>query len=489
MNRTTLTSPFALTAVALSLWCGAPLAAGCMQSSRAPESRGLDVPRPAGPVSAEDRSALYDSLQNEPRENQVVRVVRAVTPSVVFIQTEAYQQVRGPFGTQDRVVSGAGTGVIVHPLGYVVTNYHVVEGARTVTVSFDGDPGRYRAQIVSFVREEDLALLRIIDVPESLRSNRGAVAASHQAEVPAEFPTVRWGTSYDLMPGESVIAIGNPHGQTYTVSTGIISGLHRDIDVQQRGLHFSGLIQTDASINRGNSGGPLLNIRGELIGINSAMNEAAENMGFAIPVDRVRQVLTDALFPQARASWLGFKVGEGDSLRVARVVSDGPAEAAGICEGDQVVAIDGVDMKNAEDFLMGSLQVSPGARARITVRRGRDLLQRELLAWEPLDGLLFERLGATVDEYVVAGRKYVRVVRVREGGPAHQIGMLPGDLLPALRPELQGQRGGAAYRIQDRAVLAGIVDRLEEGTFIEFDVRRDNGQRMYELLNGRLKLR
>ena len=99
----------------------------------------------------------------------------------------------------------------------------------------------------------------------------------------------------------------------YTVSTGIISGLHRDVSVPGRDLNFRGLIQTDASINFGNSGGPLLNIHGELIGINTVMNASAENIGFAIPVDRVRQVLEDVLFPNARRTWLGFDVVEDAS--------------------------------------------------------------------------------------------------------------------------------------------------------------------------------
>jgi C-terminal processing protease CtpA/Prc len=107
----------------------------------------------------------------------------------------------------------------------------------------------------------------------------------------------------------------------------------------------------------------------------------------------------------------------------------------------------------------------------------------------PLDGLLFERLGVTVDERRIGDRRFVEVQRVGAGGPAAQIGMQPGDLVPALRPEV-GRGRGMAYRIQDREVLAGIVGQLGEGTFIELDVYRDtNGDQRYELLNGRLKLR
>jgi len=445
-----------------------------------------EVPSPA----QLDRRALYDSLASEDRTTPVVRIVQAVTPAVVFIQTELHQQVQTIFGPSGRVVNGAGTGVVIQERGYVITNYHVVEGANRITVSFDGDPGRYTAQLVSFVREEDLALLRIIDIPPSLA--RGARPAGDDGEAAdgdgPGFPTVRWGTSVDLMPGEPVVAIGNPHGQAYTVSTGIISGLHRDISVPQRGLHFRGLIQTDASINRGNSGGPLLNIRGELIGINSAMNEAAENIGFAIPVDRVKQVLTDALFPQARASWLGFELAEDDSLRVSSVIPDGPAQQAGICEGDVLVALDGRPVRSAQDFIERRLEVLPRGRVRVEVRHAGRVETRELVAWEPLDGLLFERLGITVAERRFADRVFVQVDKVRTGGPADQIGMRQGDLIPALRPEVR--RGARAYRVQDREVLAALVDLLERDTFIELDVYRDSeGRGNYERLTGRLKLR
>lgn len=450
----------------------------------------LALPQTNGepPLAQDVRTSLYDSLAKEERATPVVRIVQAVTPAVVFIQTEAYQQVQGFFGPEGRRVSGAGSGVVINPKGYVVTNYHVVEGASRITVSFDGDPGRYAAELVSYVREEDLALLRVLEIPESLRASGDTAHPVSASTAQVEFPTVRWGTSVDLLPGEPVVAIGNPHGQTYTVSTGIISGLHRDIVVPQRGLRFQGLIQTDASINRGNSGGPLLNIRGELIGINSAMNEAAENIGFAIPVDRVKQVLTDALLPQARASWLGFELAEDDSLRVTYVTPDGPAQQAGICEGDVVIALDGEEVSTTEEFVLKRLQVREGARVHVTVRHAGRVEERELVAWPPLDGILFERLGITVSERHLLGRVFVQVDRVRTSGPADQIGMLPGDLLPALRPDVR--RGSRAYRIQDREVLAALVDLLERDTFVELDVYRDtDGDGTYERLTGRLKLR
>ena len=121
--------------------------------------------------------------------------------------------------------------VVIHPSGLIVTNYHVVEGAQNIRVSFEGEPESYVAELMSFVREEDLALLKIR--PDEGRAATDPVERKagglRTAGAPREFPTVRLGTSADLMPGERVVAIGSPHGQAYTVSTGIISGLHREI--------------------------------------------------------------------------------------------------------------------------------------------------------------------------------------------------------------------------------------------------------------------
>ena len=198
---------------------------------------------------------------------------------MVYVETEMVQNIRTIFGFQRRVMSGSGSGVVIHPSGFIVTNYHVVEGAQQITVSFDGIP-MVPARMMSAVREEDLALLKIEPVDNGSATELpdwdGDGIADLRPAGERSFPTVRMGTSSDLMPGERVVAIGNPHGQTYTVSTGIISGLYREVPVPGRQLHFRGLIQTDASINRGNSGGPLLNIHGELI-INTVMNTVPRN--------------------------------------------------------------------------------------------------------------------------------------------------------------------------------------------------------------------
>lgn len=252
----------------------------------------LPAPQETQPVSAEERYRR--------RITPITQVVDSATPAVVYIVTEGQTVASDFFGRLiPQRFSGSGSGVVILKEGFIITNYHVVEKASPggIKVSFDKryDETEYEAELVSWVKQEDLALLRI-------RGER-------------DFPTVPMGTSSDLMIGETVVAIGSPYGQTHTVSSGIISGLHRNVDIPNAGLRFGDLIQTDASINFGNSGGPLLNINGELIGINSAVNSQAQNIGFAIPVDRVKAVIEEQLTP----TWLGFEVEPGDHLKVASV--------------------------------------------------------------------------------------------------------------------------------------------------------------------------
>ncbi|MDG1050887.1 MAG: trypsin-like peptidase domain-containing protein [Planctomycetota bacterium] len=446
-----------------------------------------------GPRGEDDRalSELYESLRTVERETPESRVAQAVKPSVVYVETEMVQNVRTIFGFQRQVSSGSGSGVVIHPSGFIVTNFHVVEGAQQITVSFDGDPNQYPARLMSAVREEDLALLKI-EPTESASSPPLDVDADGEADLlrPAggrSFPTVRMGTSSDLMPGERVVAIGSPLGQTYTVSTGIISGLYREVPVPGRRLYFRGLIQTDASINRGNSGGPLLNIHGELIGINTVMNSDAENIGFAIPVDRVRQVLTDSLFPDARRSWLGFEISEeGRALTVSRVWEEGPAALAGLCESDQVVSLDGVPVSDGESFLLQSLQIDPGQTVSIGVQRGGDLELLSLEGWDDMNGTFFTELGLTVAERQLGRSRFLMVERVRSGSSAASLGLRPSDVIPAIRPRTQPRSG--AIRLSDKATLQLVLDRVEPGTEIEIDAYRDlNGDSSYqrdELLKG-----
>mgnify|MGYP003669913942 CR=1 FL=1 len=449
----------------------------------------VDVAQPERRLSTDERDAIYDTLSNEPRITPTVRVVNAVGPSGVYIETDTTQRVNHwMMGPRDVNTRGGGTGVVVHEDGFIVTNYHVVKGAHKIQVSFADDLEPYPADLLSYKESEDLALLLIRLTPERRAAWNSLASANGNVQEP-KFPAVRMGQSHDLMPGEQVVAIGNPHGQAHTVSTGIVSGLHRQVQVQN--LLFRDLIQTDASINLGNSGGPLLNIRGELIGINTVMNLNAENIGFAIPVDRVRETLAEELFPNARTSWLGFELAPGEPLVVSHVWPGSPADQARICEGDQLVDLGGTPLTSKQAFLDASLQLHPQEATAITVQRsGRDATTN-LVPWDRLDGLLYERVGIVARELVLGRDSYLIIDVVAVDGPADQLGLKPGDLIPAVRPNSPGMM--RPLRIRDRRDLAGVIEHLNTGTSIAVDVYRDlNENNQYEkneLLKGEFRLR
>ena len=408
------------------------------------------------------------------RVTPIVEVARDASPTVVYIKTEAVQAEQDFFGRMfSRKVEGSGSGVVIHKDGFIITNYHVIRGARTITVQFDKqyDERKYTAEVKSFVPEEDLALLRITGT--------------------RDFPAIPMGTSSDLMPGETVVAIGNPYGQTYTVSTGIISGLHRNIQIPQENLEFDDLIQTDAGINPGNSGGPLLNINGELIGINNAMNSVAENIGFAIPVDRVRKVLEEQLLaPDSADTWLGFEVKFADHAQVKSVVPGSPASIAGLQPGDCILTIGGKTVGKPDEYAFARAAVSAMKDVEILVERDGDKRRVVVAPWNRHEGQLYERLGLRAKDVEGRNGRWLEVVEVRAGSPAAKLGLKNGDVIESARPMI-GVRP-RAWRLDTRESLSRLVTPLERGTRVELDVYRDSdGDKRLtdsDLLRGTLTL-
>ena len=221
------------------------------------------------------------------RKTIVVQIVADTKAAVVKISTtKTIRQWVTPFGndpffqqfghSQDIPANSLGSGFIIHKDGYVVTNNHVVDRASEITVELD-DGRKLLADLISTDAEADLALLKISDKEP--------------------FSTIQLGDSSDLMIGEPAIAIGNPLGYSHSVSTGIVSALHRDLKDVEGKESLDNLIQTDAAINPGNSGGPLLNAYGQVIGINTAIRSDAQNIGFAIPVNRLRDLIPELMNP------------------------------------------------------------------------------------------------------------------------------------------------------------------------------------------------
>jgi serine protease Do len=296
------------------------------------------------------------------RRNPVTEAVSRAMPSVVNISSEkkAASTSRWPFSSEESQrprVSGMGSGVIIDGRGYILTNHHVVDKVQGIEVHLtDGTnlPGR----VIQSDKEMDLAILKV------------------DAGRPLVPMTI--GTSSDLMLGEKVIAIGNAFGYESSISEGIIAQLKRNVTLADDQVYRS-LIQVTAAINPGNSGGPLINVDGELIGINVATRSGAQLIGFALPIDDVKRVATEMMSTRRLAlKWHGLVAGEsnvGDARRVvlSEVQSNSPAEAAGFRAGDHLVRIGDLPVTNPLDIERALLDAQPGSPTRVLVRRnGKD---------------------------------------------------------------------------------------------------------------------
>jgi S1-C subfamily serine protease len=253
------------------------------------------------------------------------------------------------------------------------------------------------------------------------------------------------GRSDDLLIGETVIAIGNPFGLANTVTTGVVSAVHRNFKAGDRTLFD--FIQTDASINPGNSGGPLLNIEGQLIGVNTAiLGERNAGIGFAIPIDRARRIAEDLIqHGEVREGYTGLEVedlpaaqdGAGRKaargVAVAAVEPGSPAAAAGFRRGDVVEAVDGQPVASAEEYRFRVRDLPIGGAARVEVLRGKERVELSLravdLSPDRVDALVARRTGITIGEMRAGDERVVVAKAIRRGSPAARVGMATGDLI------------------------------------------------------------
>ena len=367
---------------------------------------------------------------SQQRETPIVKAVQRVQGAVVSIRGEKTVAIPpGQIAGADssRRVNGMGTGVVIDSRGYIVTNYHVVDGVREIVVTL-ADGQRHVARLVTRDIETDLAIIKI--------------------NTQAPLPVIPLGTSSDLMPGETVIAVGNAYGYDHTVTRGIVSALHRAVQVSDAQF-YDDLIQTDASINPGNSGGPLLNIDGEMIGVNVAVRAGAQGIGFAIPVDKVVSI-TAGLLASCNASkvWLGVTSSNESVPRQGMVLGavdpKSPAAEAGLEPGDIVARIDDTQVQRPLDFQRAILDCQPGQRIRLAVRRANDVLAVNLTLGEALqtaksaDQPAWDLLGVELKSIVpeefrknhqTRYRGGLSVSAVRPNSPAALQGIVPGDVL------------------------------------------------------------
>jgi serine protease Do len=371
------------------------------------------------------------------RRTPVVEAVEKTEPCVVNISSEkkAASNSRWPFSAEENQrprVSGMGSGVIIDPRGYILTNHHVVDKVQGIVVEL-ADGTTFPARVLQFDAVMDLALIKV----ESARPLRA----------------ITLGTSSDLMKGETVITIGNAFGYENTVSVGIISALHRDVTLSDEQV-YRNLIQTDASINPGNSGGPLININGELIGINVAVRAGAQGIGFALPIDEVKRVATEMISTRRIAStWHGLVVddlvrGGRRAVVVTEVQAGSPGEAAGLKAGDEVVRVGDFPVANMLDLERSLLDSHPGQPSKMQIRRGGSE-QNLTLDIQPIPaGMnlassgesydpIWDVLGLrtmSVDPDSVASisprlRGGLRVEAVLPGSPAARASVQKGDIL------------------------------------------------------------
>ena len=344
-----------------------------------PKVEAVPVPVPVSFSSPKPEELIGDEVIN-------VKIYSQAAPAVANIVTRTLEY---DVFMEPVPVEGAGSGFVIDPRGYILTNFHVVQGAQTISVTL-GDRSHYEAKFIGADERNDIALVKIDPKDKKL-------------------PALTMGDSDSLQVGQRVLAIGNPFGFQSTLTTGVVSALGRTVQTGQTTV-IDGAIQTDAAINQGNSGGPLLNTRGEVIGINSAIytpSGTTAGIGFAIPISTARQIAEDLItegrvrrasmgvsarvLTPAMAEALRLPVNEG--LLIERVSPGGPAERAGlkggerqailgmsriVLGGDVVTAIDGRPISGQMDLNLALNRKRPGDTVKVEYYRGGQKMQAEV---------------------------------------------------------------------------------------------------------------
>ncbi len=399
--------------------------------------------------------------------------VEKVMPSVVNIATKTMVRVSDPFEEiyrqffdqyyrrrQPSSQISLGSGVVIDEAGYLLTNDHVVRRADEIQVKFATGTNVYQALVVASDPKSDVALLKLVAAPEE------------------KFQAIKFAHEDDLLLGETVLALGNPFGLGGSVTRGILSSKSRNAPKAGERLDVPNWLQTDAPINFGNSGGPLVNLRGELIGINVAVlhdfqGQPAEGIGFAIPIRGVLDALGD-IFPTefVKSYWFGARVKVGTSpLVVTSVQPQSPAGKAGLEPGDSILQVNGRRPKSFIDFasLVATNTDSDLGLAIVHGNERKDV-RVKLIAEKAVFnvGTIRERLGMSVEvlspptaaQYGVAGVSGFLVTEVETNSPAATAGFARGVMITAV----DGQAPA------DVTALAKQIYFKKKGERIQLDV-------------------
>jgi serine protease Do len=442
-------------------------------------------------------------------------IAKAVSPSVVNIRTESRQReqemtefyggddlLRRFFGqrppSQNRPPAvAAGTGFIISKEGLILTNNHVVEGADKVEVTLYGeeDDVRYAARVIGRDPLTDSALIELTEKPKG------------------GLPEARFGDSAQMQPGDWVVAIGNPFGLSHTISVGVVSALKRPFPVSEG--RTVDMLQTDAAINPGNSGGPLLNVRGEVIGMNTAIFADSRQsgnigIGFAVPINAVRNLLPQLRTGKITRGMIGvqvtavprdaleeFGLTERAGAVVSSVADNGPADKAGIEPGDVIVEVNSKPIPSRDELVQTIMALAPGTTVPVTVLRDKQRktlnvtigeidLDREgsrpASAETPTEDAT-EGFGMTLGNLTAdrarrldleAGVTGAVVLDVDAAGPAARAGLRQGDVITRVNRSTVASSADASRLLQEvQSGGTALLHILRQGELVFLTVRKE----------------
>jgi Do/DeqQ family serine protease len=428
------------------------------------------------------------------RETAVVKTVREVGPAVVNISSavqvrkrtspfsgfgfnpffeEFFKDFSDPRFERRREYTSLGSGVIIDgKKGLILTNAHVIHETGTIKVVLK-DEREFEARIVGADPDSDLAVLKI-DSEQVL-------------------PAIKMGSSDDLMIGETVIAIGNPFGFSHTVTTGVISAINRSIHAEDRVYHD--FIQIDASINPGNSGGPLLNINGDLIGINTAIYAKAQGIGFAIPIGKARKIISDLIqYGEVIQAWIGISVQDIDEklaryLKIASIKGvivtsvepKSPAQKAGLQESDIIITLGNKKINSVGDYQSVAKSLAAGNTLEAEfLRDGKKktvAVKTKVFPIDLADDLAYRILGIRVNDLTKKNRQQNRI-NAREGVMISDlnkdsylagIGARPGDVIRQIddyQIENSEDFKKAIIKFRNKNSMVLLLQRGDQGYYI-----------------------
>jgi S1-C subfamily serine protease len=416
-------------------------------------------------------------------EETIVRVVETSTPSVVAISARDVRPASPVrrLTEEERIPLTSGSGFLYRADGYVLTNSHVVDDAQAIEVRLMDDR-KFDATLVGIDRATDVAVLKVT------------------SETP--FPVLPLADAKSIRVGQFALSIGNPFSLDFSVNIGIVSAkgradmLPRDVET----VRYQDFIQTDAYINRGNSGGPLLNLRGEVIGMNTMIRTDASagfsGIGFAIPPN-ILSVVADQLIAngEVRRGWLGILLrGDDQGVRISRVLKNSPAEKSGLLRDDVIAAVDGESIGTTEAFRWRIANALAGTRLRLDVLREGAPIQLDVVVGdmppeiagksvpERTEPAVLTRLGLTgqtlpealtgIHGFDSADTGYF-ITRVEPGSAAHRAGLLPGELIVSAN--------GMAVKSADEceAIVRSVVEKNDKT--IRFTIKSAGETRTVEV--------